>query len=52
MIMIRGREHLPYYDTLRELGLLILEKRRLWRDLITAFQHLRSLSTAYTKERH
>jgi len=32
-------EHLPCKDRLRELGLLSLEKRRLWRHLIVAFQY-------------
>jgi len=39
--MIRGMEYFSYEDSLRELGLFGLEKRRLWGDLLTTFQYLK-----------
>ena len=45
--MIQGMEHLSYKDRLSELGLFNLEKRRLWGDLIVAFQYLKQ---SYRKE--
>lgn len=35
--MFRGMKHLSCEESLRELGCLIVEKRRLWGDLIAAF---------------
>lgn len=41
MTMIKGVEHPVYENSLRELGLFSLEKRKLLGDLIAAFQQLK-----------
>jgi len=40
MKMTKRIEHLSYEERLRVWGLFSLEKRRLWGDLIVAFQYL------------
>ena len=43
--MIQGMDHLPCKDSLRELGLFILETRRLQGDLRVIFQYLKGEAT-------
>ena len=45
--MIRGLKHLSYEETLRELDLFSSKNRRVWGDLIAAFQYLKG---AYKQE--
>ena len=45
--MIKGMEQLSYEDRLRQLGSFSLEKRRLQRDLMEAFQYVKG---AYKKD--
>ena len=40
MKMIKGLEYLSYEGRLRGLGLISLQKRKLWNDLIVTFQYL------------
>ena len=46
--MIQAMEHLSYDDRQKELGLFSLEKRKLWEDLVAAFQYIEG---GYRKER-
>ena len=39
--IFQGTEHLSYKDSLRDLGLFSLEKRKLHGDLVAAFQYIK-----------
>ena len=47
MKTLRGLKHLSYGESLKELDLFRLEKRRVWGDLIAAFQYMNG---AYKQE--
>jgi len=40
---MRGLQHLSYEEGLRELGLFSTEEKRLWGDLIVAFQYIKGI---------
>ena len=46
--LVRGFEHLPYEENLREIGLFSLQKRKLLGDFTGAFQYSKG---AYKQER-
>jgi len=48
--MIREMEHLCCEERLRELGFFSLQKRRLQKELITAFQYLKGPTTKLERD--